>query len=80
MLNIIYFTGYADDNTPFVVADNIKDVIRSLEEVGKNLIIWFSKDEMKLNPDKGLFNNYVTHRVWAGLSVFRDVVNRLGFH
>ena len=35
----IYFTDYADDNTPFVVADNTKDVIRFLEEVGEDLII-----------------------------------------
>ena len=30
----VYFTGYADDNTRFVVADNIKVVIPSLEEAG----------------------------------------------
>ena len=23
---------------------------------------------------KGMFNNYVTHRVWLGLRVFRNVV------
>ena len=34
----VYFTGYADDNTPFAIADNIKDVIRSSEEAGENLI------------------------------------------
>ena len=28
---------YANDNMPFAVTDNIKDVIRSLEEVGENL-------------------------------------------
>ena len=53
ILNTIYFTGYADDNTPFVVVDNIKDVIQALEELGKNFIIWFSNNEMKVNPDTG---------------------------
>ena len=27
------FTGYADDNTPFVVRDNITHVIKILEEI-----------------------------------------------
>ena len=52
ILKTVYFTGYADDNTPFAVADNIKDVIRSLEEVGENRLTWFSNNQMKLNPDK----------------------------
>ena len=52
ILNTVYFTGYADDNTPFVVANNIKVVIQSLEEVGENLITWFSNSQMKLTPDK----------------------------
>ena len=47
-----YFTDYADDNTPFVVRDNIKDVIKALEEIGESLVNWFSNFEMKLNTDK----------------------------
>ena len=47
-----YFTDYADDNTPFVVRDNIKDVIKALEEIGESLVNWFSNYEMKLNSDK----------------------------
>ena len=35
----------------FAFADNIKDVIQFLEEVGKNLISWFSDSQLKLNPD-----------------------------
>ena len=45
-----YLTGY--DNTPFAVAENIKDVMRSLEEVGENLNTWFAVNQMKLNSDK----------------------------
>ena len=39
----------------FAVADkvnNVTDVILSLEEVGLNIITWFSNNKMKLNPDK----------------------------
>ena len=52
ILKTIYFTGYADDNTPFAVADDIEDVIRSLKEVLENLITWFFNNQLKLNPDK----------------------------
>ena len=47
-----YFTDYVDDNTPFVVSDNIKDVTKALEEIGESLVNWFSNNEMKLNTDK----------------------------
>ena len=46
------FSGYADDNTPFVVRDNISDVIAALKEIGRKLLIWFSDNQMKLNADK----------------------------
>ena len=46
ILKAVCFTGYADNNAAFAIADNIKDAARSLEEAGKNLI------NMKLNPDK----------------------------
>ena len=52
ILRTVYFAGYADDNTPLVVADNISDIIRFLEEVGENVITWFFNNPMKLNPDK----------------------------
>ena len=44
ILKATYFTGYADDNTPFVVRDNIADVIKALEEIGENLLNWFSNN------------------------------------
>ena len=52
ILNTTCFAGYADDNTSFVVRDNIADVIKALEEIGENLLNWFSNNEMKLNTDK----------------------------
>ena len=47
-----YFTGYAGDNTPFLVRDNITDVIKALEEMGESLVNRFSNNNMKLNTDK----------------------------
>ena len=32
--------------------DNIKDVIKALEEIAENLVNWFSNNEMKLNTDE----------------------------
>ena len=52
ILKATYFTGYTDDKTPFVVRDNIADVIKALEEIGENQVNWFSNNEMKLNTDK----------------------------
>ena len=52
ILKATYFTDYADDNTPFVVRDNIADVMKALKEIGENLLNWFSDNEMKLNTDK----------------------------
>ena len=52
ILKTTYFTGYADNDTPFLVRDDITDVIKALDETGQNLINWFSDNEMKLNTDK----------------------------
>ena len=41
ILKAAYFTGCADDNTFFEVADNVKDVVRSLEEFVKILSFYF---------------------------------------
>ena len=35
-----------------MIRDDIADVIKALEEIGKNLVNWFSNKEMKLNTDK----------------------------
>ena len=51
ILKIAYLTGYADI-TPFLVRDNMTDVIKALEEIGDSLVNWFLNNEMKLNTDK----------------------------
>ena len=38
--------------TPFVVGNNLGDVIKALKEVGENLLNLFSNNEMKVNTDK----------------------------
>ena len=47
-----YFTNYVDDNTPFKVKDNIKDVKKALEEIGESLVNLFLNNEIMLNTDK----------------------------
>ena len=37
ILKATFFTGYADNNVPFVVRDNITDVITALKEIRESL-------------------------------------------
>ena len=46
------YASYTYQNNPFATSGNIKDVMQFLKEVGENLIIWFSDNQIKLNPDK----------------------------
>ena len=48
----IDIASYADDNTPFIVEDNIENVIASLEEATNALFDWFDNNRLKSNPDK----------------------------
>ena len=41
-----------NDNTPFVVRDNIADMISALEQIGEKPFIWLSDNQMKLNTVK----------------------------
>ena len=36
--------SYADGNTPYMVADNVDDLITSLEQVSNNLFEWFKNN------------------------------------
>ena len=49
ILKTTSFTDYVNDNTPLVTRDNTTNVIRVFEEIGENLIKWFSDNQMKLN-------------------------------
>ena len=48
----IDIASYVDDNTPFIVEDNIENVIASLEEETSVLFDWFDNNRCKSNPDK----------------------------
>ena len=44
--------SYADDNTPYVSADTIGEVIKSLETASVKFFKWFTDNQMKGNQDK----------------------------
>ena len=44
--------SYADDNTPYVIADDINGLITSLEEVTKVLFEWSENDLLKRNAEE----------------------------
>ena len=52
ILKTTSFTDYADDNNPSVIRGNINNTIKALEDIGGNLIKWFSDNQMKLNTSK----------------------------
>ena len=52
VLSDVEFASYADDNTPYVVKNIIKSVIKSLENTSVELFEWFSDNQMKANPNK----------------------------
>ena len=55
ILKITSFTGYTDDNTPFVIRENTTNVIKSLEDIGENFMKWFSNNQMKLKQTNVMF-------------------------
>ena len=52
MVKDIDIASYADDSTPFVVKNNIDNVIASLEQVSDALFNWFKNNRLKNNVDK----------------------------
>ena len=51
MLKNIDTASYADDSTPFIVKNNIDNVIVSLEQVSDALFNWFKNNRLKNNVD-----------------------------
>ena len=41
-MNNIELANYADDNTPYAVGNNIKELIVKLQNASKTLFQWFS--------------------------------------
>ena len=48
----VLFASYADDNTPYVVKNNIRSVIKSFENTCVELFGCFPDNQMKTNLDK----------------------------
>ena len=51
-LNNIEIANYADVTTPYVVSDDIDDLLVSLEKFWKDLLKRFDDNFMKINPGK----------------------------
>ena len=52
IMNNIDFPSYADDNAPFIVGEDVGDVIFKLQNASKTLFQWFYDNQMKANPEK----------------------------
>ena len=52
IINETDFSSYVDNNTPYVVGNNIEDVIIKLQNASLTLFQWFYDNQMKANPDK----------------------------
>ena len=52
VLSNIEIASYAGDNTPYVIKNNIRSVIKSVENTSIELFEWFSDNQMKANLDK----------------------------
>ena len=48
----IDIASYADDTTPFIVENDLEDVITSLEKASVDLFNWFKNNRLKSNADK----------------------------
>ena len=43
--------NYVDDNNPYIVGDNIDQVISALQNVAASLFNWLIDNQRKVNPD-----------------------------
>ena len=46
-VNDINIASYADDNTPYIIADNVDYLITSLEQASNDLFEWFKNNLLK---------------------------------
>ena len=58
ILNNADIASYADENTPYVIADDINGVIASIEKAPKVLLEWFENKLLKSNAGK--FHLFIT--------------------
>ena len=50
-MNDVDLASYANDNTPFLVDNDLDEVIFKLQSASKTLFQWFADKQMKANPD-----------------------------
>ena len=50
LISNIDIASYADDDTPYVAADDIDDLIKSLEEASTAFFQWFDNNLLKKQP------------------------------
>ena len=50
--NDIDTANFADDNTPYLSAKNVEDVVESLERVLVSLFRWFENNPLKSDADR----------------------------
>ena len=51
-MNKLDFASYPDDNTPFILGNDLNDVIFKLQNASKTIFQWFGDNQRKANPDK----------------------------
>ena len=57
IISYIDIASYADDNSPYIAADNIDDLNKSLEEASNALFQWLNNNLLKKEPWRVLFTN-----------------------
>ena len=63
--------NFADDNTPYLSAKNVEDVIESLERASVSLFRWFENSFLKCNADKCHFFVSTSQEVSLNLNIFK---------
>ena len=78
----IHIANFADDNTPYLSAKNVEDVIESIERASVSLFRWFENNLLKGNADKCHFLVSTSQEVSLNVNNFKiknsDYEKRLG--
>ena len=67
----IDIANFADDNTPYLSAKNVEDVIESLERASVSLFRWFENNLLKGNADKCHFLVSTSQEVSLNVNKFK---------
>ena len=70
-VNDIDIASYADDNTPYMIADNVDDLITPLEQASNDLFEWSKNNLLKSNADKCHLLLSINDRVSMNLDGFK---------